>query len=64
VADRSEPDKTAWRISPRELGKQAYRDGQPLIANPFEHSLKAEDWSDGWLYQQRYYPRPGDRERR
>ncbi len=44
---------------PREQGKDAYRQGKKLKDNPYI-GASAEDWVDGWGWQQVNFPRKED----
>lgn len=59
MADQDIPEPRN-RQTPRELGKQAYRDGLKLADNPFPQARPREDWSDGWIYQRTNYPSAKD----
>ena len=60
MTDQQTPEPPKYRSSPRELGKQAYREGLRPDDNPFQDGRSRTDWSDGWGYQRTHYPSAKD----
>jgi len=54
---RDFPSAERLHATPRDQGKQAYRNGLTLRDNPYRDPKSSTDWSDGWIYQQVNYPR-------
>jgi hypothetical protein len=39
-------------------GRQAFRDGYPVEANPYADTLSGKDWVRGWISESKLPPKP------